>query len=133
MGSTINSFVRISLLAILAIGGQASVCSVASLIGIDAHHHDHPAESSRVCVAASDCHDEDRVPCPEECDIELAEVLQPDLLETPSCPMSDRAPKWITGGFVFLPQVSSTKLISTGDPPEASVSTGRAFTGRFLV
>lgn len=140
---------RISLLAILAVGGHTSVCNLVSLVGIEAHHHacshdhehDHPHHHGEdgghlldLCFeSASESHNEEEVPCPETCEVELAETVISEALQAPECPVSDFLLEWTTAPGSWLPEQQIDRLLSAGEPPGPIPLSDRVFTGRFLV
>jgi len=139
--------VRISLVAILAIGGQVSVCNLVSVVGIDAHHHacshdhDHPhhhgddhSHSTDLCFeSASETHDNERVPCPESCEVELADTLLPENFQTPPCPVVELILEWAAAPGALLTEPLVDRSTAVGKPPGPDPWDDRVFTGRFLV
>ena len=129
------------LFALLGAGGNATLCQVLSLVGIDAHHHavcedDGEVHSGPVCTETHDGRgdEHEEAPCPESCGIQLSDTTFPALLK--------RAV--ITEAFIlpFLLEVALAVNLPTRvfeavqiiEPPDHGASlTDPTFTGRFLV
>ncbi|HQW29432.1 MAG: hypothetical protein KA152_14405 [Verrucomicrobiales bacterium] len=129
------------LFALLAAGGNATLCQVLSLVGIEAHHHvvcedDGPVHPGPVCAETHDDHSEEheKAPCPESCGIQLTDATAPILVKRPAISETIFLPFLLDVALaVDLP----TTCLGAGEmlePPDHGASLADpTFTGRFLV
>ncbi len=130
-----RSLLHITFLPFLAIalmvGNQSGLCDAASVFGMDAHHHQ--GETS-TCLGGHDHESEERVPCSENCESNLTEAPNPELVKTPQPAVS---------GFLYLvfdPSVilksskSFSSIKTTHEPPDhLADSASPHVIGRFLI
>lgn len=129
------------LFALLGAGGNATLCEVLSLVGIEVHHHaahedDTTTHAGPFCAESHEGHDHEHeeVPCPESCGIQLSEAPSPALLKVPTVAETDRLP-YLPESLLsaYLP-VTVFEAIALLEPPDLGASlTDPTFTGRFLV
>ncbi|MDA7920401.1 hypothetical protein N9B73_01495 [Verrucomicrobiales bacterium] len=120
-------------LGLLASGGQAKMCDFAALVGIDFHA---PAE---VCPhsAATHSHSESE-PCPDDCVVELEEVIAPASGFVPSLLATEGLDGFYSSNTVFLSDAGRFDPVADiwhGPPLESppSVHCDPLFSGRFQV
>ena len=134
-GSSMRTFLHILILPFLTValtvGSQSSMCDALSVFGVDPHHHEG---ATSICTCPDDLQDQERTPCPDECESKLTEAANPSLLKTPQ-------PE-----FSLLSQVNEIRTsprVSVNDqnrpaariePPDLSrITVSPTFTGRFLI
>ena len=81
------------LFALLAAGGNATLCDAVSLLGFESHHHASTCggdeqHSNPLCLQGAEGCDSDseKIPCSESCEIKLSEAPAPTLHKVPQLP-----------------------------------------------
>jgi hypothetical protein len=131
------------LFALLAAGGNTTLCDAVSLFGLETHHHastscEDEHHSNPLCLHGHDEGDDhsgsEKIPCSEACEIKLSEAPSPTLHKVPQLPVAFLSPllvechAWET---VFSTEIPASKRL---EPPgnHASLITP-LFTGCFLI
>lgn len=123
-------------LGLLLSGGQARVCDLVSLVGIDFHGTcGECAHSKSEDGGHSHSHEE---PCSEGCFVELNEGVAPAPDSIPSPLVTEGLDYFLSVNFISHPEVGFFDLISDvwhGPPLEfpTSIHSDPVFSGRFLV
>ncbi|NLT72066.1 MAG: hypothetical protein GXX91_15425 [Verrucomicrobiaceae bacterium] len=134
------------LFALLAAGGRTTLCEVFSAVGMESHHHAHegaPEGGSTLCLETHD-HDHapghapepghEDVPCPESCEIPLAEATAPVLLKVPTLAETFVLPSLLRAMLAAPVPDEFFDAVATHEPPDRADSlVAPIFTGRFLV
>jgi hypothetical protein len=127
------------LLALLAAGGNATLCQALSLSGLDVHHdvewiNADGSHLTPLCANDHESEEHEETPCSESCEIRLSEAPAPLPVKVP-----------VIAEIAFLPSPLETMehrmfpVTSFGsspklEPPACAVSlTDPTFTGRYLV
>ncbi len=134
------------LFALLAAGGRTTLCEVLSAVGMESHHHSHegaPDGAGSLCLATHD-HDHapdhapepahEDVPCPESCEIPLAEAPAPVLLKVPTLAETCVLPSLLRAMLAAPTPHELFDDVAKREPPDRADSlVDPIFTGRFLV
>lgn len=129
------------LFALLAAGGNATLCEVLSIVGLEVHHHAGHGDDDRdhagsFCLETHEghYHEHDQVPCPPSCGIQLPEAPAPALLKVPA--VSGALVNLFLSEVLLSANLPETVFQAVGmlEPPDYGATlTDPAFTGRFLV
>lgn len=122
------------LFALLAAGGRTTLCEVFAAVGMESHHHAHE-DADSLCLASHDHeHQHEEVPCPESCEIPLAEAPAPVLLKVPSLSETFVIPSLLRAMLAAPVPNELFDAVATREPPDRADSlVDPIFTGRFLV
>jgi hypothetical protein len=131
------------LFALLGAGGKTTFCAVLSVIGLEAHHHAHHEDDETVhagpfCLDAHGEEDHDHehapVPCPESCEIQLADGTAPSPVKLPA--LVEACLPALHPSIPAL-SLSPSSVDDSGkipDPPDDGPPlSAPSFTGRFLI
>lgn len=126
------------LFALLAAGGRTTLCEVLSVVGMESHHHSHEAvheDADSLCLESHDHeHQHEEVPCPESCEIQLAEAPAPVLLKVPTVSETLVLPFLLQAMLAAPVPGDLFGTVEKLEPPDHAVSLiDLIFTGRFLV
>ena len=135
------------LFALLGAGGKTTFCAVLSVIGLEAHHHFHhragvAEHAGPFCLDShgeeeldqKHDHDHTPVPCPESCEIPLADITTPSALKLTALIESCLSAHPYGPAAVALSPPSVVESRAFGDPPDHGPPlSAPLFTGRFLI